>query len=287
MSGHRIVPFSGNRQMVAASSAVSRAHDTIHCITEVDVTEPRRLLREYKARTGEALSFTAYVVTCLAQTVSEQPHVNVFRRGRNLVLLDDVTISVLVERDVDGGEKVPEPLPIVAAQRKTYRQMHDEIRSAQQKAGGLGGLSGMERVLPWIPGWLLRTAIRLAERNLTMAKRYGKIAVTAVGMHGQGAMWMLPLSSAAVTVTVGSLVERPVEVEGRVVQHEHLCLTVSFDHDLIDGAPGARFVKRFSEVLRSGDAIRQLTAPPDPRSPATVPGASARGTRTAPAPPPR
>jgi pyruvate/2-oxoglutarate dehydrogenase complex dihydrolipoamide acyltransferase (E2) component len=38
---------------------------------------------------------------------------------------------------------------------------------------------------------------------------------------------------------------------------ETLCLTVSFNHDIIDGAPAARFVKRLSELVKSGDAIRE------------------------------
>lgn len=270
MGGHRIVPFSANRQMVAASCAVSRDHDTIHCLTEVDVSEPRRLLRAHRDQTGESLSFTAYVVHCLAKTVAQMPEVNAFRSGRRLVLLDDVTISVLVERELPG-EKVPEPLPIHSAQSKGYRAIHEEIRTAQRtKPDGLGGLSGMERLLRWIPGWLLRTFIRLAERNIAMGKRYGKIAVTAVGMHGENALWFTPITSATVTVTVGSLVQRPVEQDGHVVPHEHLCLTVSFDHAIVDGAPAARFVKRFGERLRSGDAIRAALAAWTP--PTAAPG---------------
>ncbi len=31
-----------------------------------------------------------------------------------------------------------------------------------------------------------------------------------------------------------------------------LCLTVCFDHDIIDGAPAARFVTRLKELIESG-----------------------------------
>ena len=37
-----------------------------------------------------------------------------------------------------------------------------------------------------------------------------------------------------------------------------LCLTVSFNHDLIDGAPAARFTSRFTELLSSGDEVRAV-----------------------------
>ncbi len=56
---YRAVPFSLNRRAAAASAAVGGEHDTIHGITEVDITEPRRLLKEHLQRSGEKLSLTA------------------------------------------------------------------------------------------------------------------------------------------------------------------------------------------------------------------------------------
>ena len=63
--GHKVLPLSMNRRMAAASAAVAAERNTIHGITEVDITEPRRLMREHKERTGETLSLTAYVVGVL------------------------------------------------------------------------------------------------------------------------------------------------------------------------------------------------------------------------------
>jgi pyruvate/2-oxoglutarate dehydrogenase complex dihydrolipoamide acyltransferase (E2) component len=42
-------------------------------------------------------------------------------------------------------------------------------------------------------------------------------------------------------------------------ERENLCLTFSFDHDIIDGAPAARFMSRFAEILSSGSELRDLT----------------------------
>lgn len=100
-SGHKVVPLTFNRQMVAASASVAKEQNTIHAITEVDITKPRRIMREHRERTGESLSLTAYVVTCLARAVAENMHLNSFRKGRKLILLEDVTI-VLIEREVQG-----------------------------------------------------------------------------------------------------------------------------------------------------------------------------------------
>jgi len=41
-------------------------------------------------------------------------------------------------------------------------------------------------------------------------------------------------------------------VEGRIEPREILSLTVVFDHDVIDGAPAARFARRLVELIKSG-----------------------------------
>jgi len=43
----------------------------IHGFTEVDVTLPRQRIQEYKAKTGERISFTAFIATCLGKAVAE------------------------------------------------------------------------------------------------------------------------------------------------------------------------------------------------------------------------
>jgi len=117
--------------MVAAASAVNREKNTIHLVTEVDITGPRHLIAEHHEHIGEKLSLTGYIVICLARTFDEFPQFNSFRKGGRLILLDDLTISVLFEREIDG-ENIPEPVGIQTANRKTYRQVNDELRAAQQ-----------------------------------------------------------------------------------------------------------------------------------------------------------
>jgi len=256
-AGYRIVPFTINRRMVAASTSVGREQSNIHAIIEVDISKPRQLIQAVKERTGERPSLTAYITACLAKTVSEYPNFNSFRRGRNLIILDDVTISVLVEREING-EIIPENLGIRTAQSKSYRQIHEEIRTAQEHAGdGLGGLSGATWIR-FIPGFLFRLFVKIASKNISMMERYGAVGVTAVGMFGKKnqALWVVPIvGGATIGVAVGGIVERPCISDGQLESHEHLCLTITFNHDIVDGAPAARFVKRFSELLESGELI--------------------------------
>ncbi len=247
--------------MVAASTSVGREQSNIHAIIEVDITKPRQRFSDIKERTGERPSLTAYITACLAKTMTENPTFNAFRKGRNLIILDDVTISVLVEREIKG-EIIPENLGIRAAQSKTYRQIHEEIRAAQgHPSDGLGGLSGITW-LRFIPGFLFRIFVKVASKNIGMMKRYGAVGVTAVGMFGNRnqAVWLVPIvGGATVGVAVGGIVERPCVINGQLESHEHLCLTITFNHDIVDGAPAARFVKRFSELLMNGESLVEDT----------------------------
>lgn len=256
-TGYRVEPFGFNRQMVTASAAVSKEKDTIHLITDVDVTESRKLINNYLEETKERLSLTGYVVSCLARTMAEFPQFNSFRKGNKLLILDDLTVNVLFEREIDG-ENVPEAVGIQKTNRKTFRQINDELRSVQKKpVEHLGSGSGAAWV-HFIPHFLLKMFVRLASKNIAMQKRYGVVGVTAVGMFGAGSMWLIPLTAATVTVAIGSISKKPVIVDENLQEHEFLCLTVSFDHDIVDGAPAARFTRRFSEILSSGKEISEL-----------------------------
>lgn len=249
--GYTSEKISFNRKMVAASAAVTARKSTIHSLCSADVTFPRQMMREHRERTGEKLSFTAYIVYCLAQVVKEHPNLNAFRRGNRLITLGDVTVSVLMEREI-SGERVPEPLAIEAAQSLTFREINDMIRSAKdRKDSPLGGFSGMTWI-QYIPGFLLKTFVRLADRNIRLAKRYGKVAVTAVGMFSREPVWFIPHGSGTVLITVGSIEKRMVFTGERHEEREFLCLTGSFDHDIVDGAPAARFMNQFLETLKRG-----------------------------------
>ena len=253
--GYKSLPLGINRQAVIASASVTREKNAIHIFTEIDITEPRRLIKEHFERTGEKLSLTAYVVTCLARVIKEHPQLNSFIKGNRLIILDDVTISVLIEREL-LGEKVPEPIGIKQAQLKTLRQIHNEIRKAKgQQSDKLGSLSD-QTWIRLIPNFLRKTFIRVADKNIHMAELYGKVAVTAVGMFSKEAIWCIPHGSATVLVTIGSISKKVIEVEGCFVSREHLCLTVSFDHNIVDGAPASRFTNQFIETIKSGKLLQ-------------------------------
>jgi len=78
------------------------------------------------------------------------------------------------------------------------------------------------------------------------------VLVSAVGMFGDGGGWGIPLPTFTLTVTLGGIAVKPGVVDGRIEIREYLDVTLSFDHDVIDGAPAARFTQRFKELIETG-----------------------------------
>ena len=78
------------------------------------------------------------------------------------------------------------------------------------------------------------------------------MGVTAIGMFGKGGGWAIPFGVHTLDVALGGINEKPGAVDGRIEIREYLCLTLMFDHDIIDGAPAARFTQRFKELIENG-----------------------------------
>jgi hypothetical protein len=55
----------------------------IPILLEIDVTEARNAIRDRQVKTGQRISFTGWVVKCLAQAISEYKFVHALRKGNN------------------------------------------------------------------------------------------------------------------------------------------------------------------------------------------------------------
>ena len=259
----QIIPYAKLRRVMALTLGSARRTPMIHGLIEVDVTQARARLREHKAKTGESLSFTAFIIACVGQAVHENPSVQACRKGsKHLVVFDDVDVATTIERDM-AGQKQPIIYIVKAANTKTVREIHSEIRVAQQEAVEQAWLSFKEfRFFPlvvfrciWpIFWWLLG-------RHPRMQKKHGgTVGLTAVGMFGKGAGWGIPVEYRTLGITLGGIAEKPGVVDGQIVIREYLCVTLSFNHAIIDGAPAARFTQRLKELIESGyglDAIEE------------------------------
>jgi pyruvate/2-oxoglutarate dehydrogenase complex dihydrolipoamide acyltransferase (E2) component len=258
---YRMVPYPKYRRFAAAAYRSVGHKPMIHGLIDVDVTRARTVLRNHKAKTGESLSFTAFLATCLAKAVDEHKAVQAFRQGRKrLVLFEDVDVFTDVERDVNGQKGIV-PYIVRAANRKTFREVHHEIRAAQE-ADASHVLQQLQPLA--LPAVLFRPFLwafgRIAGRRPRLWKKtMGTVELSAVGMFGAGAGWGIPNSApTALFVTVGGTGEKQVVVDGHTLIREYLSLTLSFDHDIVDGAPAARFAQRLKDLIESGYGLAGL-----------------------------
>lgn len=241
-----------------------RPTHAMYGLLEVDVTVARRFIAKHKTRSGETLSFTGFLTYCLARAVSEGKAVQAYRKGRKqLVLFDNVDVGLMIERE--GGETRTLTGHVVrAANHKTFLQIHNEIRTAQATPASSGSeMPGWFRsalLLGWPLSPLVKAALTLALRRDPMipVSMAGTVGITSVGMFGKGhSGWGLESTRHSLDLVVGSTVRKPAVVGRRIVAREILNLTVVFDHDVIDGAPAARFTKRLVELIEGGHGLEE------------------------------
>jgi len=239
---------------------VGRSKHYVQAFLEVDVTDSRRAIHAYRARTGNKLSFTAWFIKCAAQAVSEHPQAHAVRRGRRgVVVFEDTDFTVLVERAL-GAERVPLPIVVRRANSKSLTEIHDEIRSAQEQPLASDDLVlkrpqhrflyGLAFALPAFVRRIFWS--RVIRDPFAMKRMMGTIAVTSVGAYGRSSFWPMPISIFPLCFALGSIARKPGVVEGRIEPRDYLCLTAMVDHDVIDGATAARFIARLSELVESG-----------------------------------
>jgi pyruvate/2-oxoglutarate dehydrogenase complex dihydrolipoamide acyltransferase (E2) component len=261
---YQLVPYPKIRRWMATMFRSVQHKPMIHGLLEVDVTRARAHLKEHKATTGEPLSFTAFLVACLAKAVDEHKAVQAFRQGsKHLVLFEEVDVYLPIEHDMAGQKQVL-PSIIRAANRKTFLEIHHEIRATQVQdvTKDLMRFQSLPTLLfkpyLWIFTWIGRTYPRMWKKNV------GTVGITAVGMFGNGAGWGIPPAPPTpLMMTVGGIGQKPGVVDGHIAIRDYLSLTISFDHELIDGAPAARFTQRLKELIESGYGLGDSTVEPE------------------------
>lgn len=266
--GYQIVDLSPGRRLMINMLDLSGSKHRMIGLLEVDVTAPRQFIEQHKQRSGETLSFTGYLVLCLGRAVSENKEVQAYRKGsKQLILFDDVDVGIMVEHKA-GEKRGLMGYVVRAANRKTYRQIHEEIRSVQSAPlpanRGLPPWFRRAMLLPWpFSAWFKSILRYMQHQNPAMfISMGGTVSITSVGMFGEGHRgWGIFPGPEALGLVVGSIAREPACVEERIELREVLHLTVVFDHNIIDGAPAARFTRRLIELIESGYGLIEMGEP--------------------------
>jgi hypothetical protein len=176
-----------------------------------------------------------------------------------LVIFDDVDVNTMFEVEVDG-RKIIRPHIIRSVNKKTLRDIHEEIRAFQSRHES----SKEASFIGWfvlLPAFIRRLFLGVLFKSPHLLKEMnGTVSLTAVGMFGSGAGWGIPVTNHTLQMTLGGIAEKPILVNDQLENREFLCVTISLDHDLVDGAPAARFIQRLKELIESGYGLTELDA---------------------------
>ncbi|MBN1315361.1 MAG: 2-oxo acid dehydrogenase subunit E2 [Anaerolineales bacterium] len=247
-----VKPYPRTRLLMVDGGRLGLKKHTVHGLVEFDITLPREAIRQHKVRTGETLSFSAFILACLGQAIDMNKHMHAYRDWRNkLVLFDEVDVNTLFEVEVDG-KKTIRPHILRGVNKKTFHDLHREIRSFQQEHQS----SQESKFIDWfvkLPVFIRRSFLWVLFKNPQLIKQYyGTVLVTSIGMFGDGNFWGLPVPNHTLQLTLGGIARKPGVIDDRIEIREYLSVTVSFDHDIVDGAPAALFTQRLKELIESG-----------------------------------
>lgn len=267
IGSYQVVELTAGRRVWLNTLEMSWTPHAIYGLLEVDVTDARRTIAEHKARTGESLSFTAFLAVCLARAVEQHKEVQACLIGRrHLMIFEDVSIGLMVEHKA-GGKGTLMGHVIQRANHKTFRQIHDEIRAVQTAPVPAGrGMPSWFRSLMLLPWPFSRFTMALLRWNrrrdpLSFVSMGGTVAITSVGMFGGGhSGWGLTPSPQPLSLVVGGIAWKPAVVEDKIEPRQILNLTVIFDHDVVDGAPATRFTRRLVELIEGGYGLEEIPA---------------------------
>lgn len=248
-----------DRQLAIDAFAAIRGGHPMTALLELDVTAALARVDRLQ-RAGTRVSLFAFILRSIAVALSEHPDLNLVRHGTRLVRFEDVDINVPIEVQTPAGP-FPRQVVLRRAQHRSAVELYAELAAARRRQELDGSTSDEDRWaramlrsasrLPsFVRVWLIRCIMRSAFRIKAHA---GTTLVTSVGKFADmpGVAFTFSTGPRAAVFVVGGVALKPWIWHGRVVPRSVLSLSVMVDHDLVDGAPAARFVARLRELIES------------------------------------
>lgn len=223
----RDIPYKGMRRAVGLRMLESLQTSAQLTMTmDVDMTDAVKLRRDLVSAwepEGVRITYTHMVVKAAALALREFPRVNVAldKSGETVQVLPEVNVGLAVA--LDEGLIVP---VIRHADTKSLKEIAKESAILSDKA---------------------RTG-KLTPDDLTG----GTFTVTALGMYDVDAFTPILNPPQAAILGVGRVADRPVFVGETGVQIERrsfLTVSLTIDHRILDGAPGAQYMQILRRYL--------------------------------------
>ncbi|HSF83082.1 MAG TPA: 2-oxo acid dehydrogenase subunit E2 [Anaerolineales bacterium] len=252
--GYHIVDFPRVREFVVDVMIPAEKKHMIHILFEADVTDVRKYLKKIKSVGESAPSLTSFIIKCVADAAMANKRIAALRFApRKLAIFDDMHVSCNVEKEIDGQSQ-PMGLVVRQANRKSINEIHDEIHSYVDE-GYKKQVEPMKKFAKF-PRFMRAIFISPMLNNPNKIAKDGfNIIVTSMGMFGAGGGHVIPYQHASLCISVGGITKKPGIVDDHVEPREYLSITATFDHDITDGAPAARFAQVLKEHIERGHGL--------------------------------
>lgn len=229
-------------------------------LVEVDVTEARKRISE-SIKTGKEISFTAWLIKCIGNTIASENYIQAINKGRNKqYVFNNVDISIPIEKEVQGV-KVPLAALIKDVNNKDVSEIYNEIakmkstkiKNEEDYVLGKGNKKNLNRLFFNMPQ-VIRIAIwkRLLHNPIIRKRTMGTAILTNIGMVGNISGWIIPKSMHNLCIGIGSINKKPWVVKNEIVIREIMHMTILFDHDVVDGSPAAKFTGKLLLNIENG-----------------------------------
>ena len=217
------IPMTGVRRVIAERMTQSlREAAQLTLVAEADATRFQMLREDLAAQREAALgfriSYNDLLIRICAHALREHPRLNARLAGDQIELLDHVNIGLAVE----AGQDLVVP-NVKQADRKSVAEIATDLRALVQRAQG-GSLA-----LDDISG--------------------GTFTISNLGLYDVDAFTPVINPPEAAILGVGAIREKAVVVDGELAARPSVTLSLTIDHRIVDGAPGARFLQRIKQLI--------------------------------------
>jgi len=213
----QVTPLQGMRRAIAQNmhdSLSKTAQLTYHL--EVDITDAQAMRREASSKSDANINMASVLVKACAEALQRVPVLNTLLVNGNVMYYDVVNIGVAVA--LDDGLIVP---VIKDVKTKSIEQIATEMQELSEKARE-GHLDSGDVV-------------------------GGTFTISVLGVVEGFTPILNPPQSAL--LGVGRTVQKPVVKSGEIVVREMITLSLTADHQVVDGSVAVSFMRRLQQMV--------------------------------------
>jgi pyruvate dehydrogenase E2 component (dihydrolipoamide acetyltransferase) len=215
----RVIAYAGMRQAIGETMVESlHSMAQLTLTSQADVTSLVDLRSVLRQRWGAPISYTDLIVKAAATALHEHPLLNSTLVGNEILLREEINIGVAVA--LDQGLIVP---VVRDADRRSLPEIHQALQDLALRAHA---------------GTLLVDEVT-----------GGTFTVTNLGMHGVDSFTPIINPPEVAILGVGRITEHLVLANGQVAARSKMALSLTIDHRIVDGAPGAAFLRTVVQFL--------------------------------------